>query len=70
MGVGSVGGQRKPDSKDRLSFVPPWTINRLTQERNSKYSGLNRLKLEAGGGGGRQRKEGTKREGEKQGEAT
>lgn len=29
-GWGSVGRQRKPDSKDRLSFVPQWTINRLT----------------------------------------
>lgn len=47
-----MGRQSKPDSKDRLSFVPQWTINRLTQERNSKYSCLNRLKFERGGGEG------------------
>lgn len=70
-GWGSVGRQSKPDSKDRLSFVPQWTINRLTQERNSKYSCLNRLKFEGGGGWEvGQSKEGMKREGEKQGEAT
>lgn len=48
--MGGVGRQRKPDSKDRLSFVPQWTINRLTQERNSMYSCLNGLKLKGVGG--------------------
>lgn len=51
MGVGEQGEAEKTWSKHRRSFVPQWTINRLTQERNSKYSCLNRLKLEGGGVG-------------------
>lgn len=56
-GPAGLGRERKPDSQDRRSFVPQWTINRLTQERNSKYSCLNRLKLEGGQGLGQRKEE-------------
>lgn len=53
MGVGSGPGQRKrTPRKDKLSFVPQWTMNTVTLEWNSNLSCLsclNRRKSEGGG---------------------
>lgn len=61
MGVGWRRQGKLTPGKDKLSFVPQWTIDRLTRERNSKSSCLNRLKLEGGKGRGKKEKKGRER---------